>query len=909
LALTPGTRLGVYEVTAQIGAGGMGQVYRARDTKLHRDVALKVLPDSLASDPDRLARFAREAQTLASLNCPNIAAIYGLEESSGVRALVMELVEGEDLSQRIARSAIPLDEALTIAKQVAEALEAAHEQGIVHRDLKPANIKVRSDGMVKVLDFGLAKALEPTGAMSPNISQAPTITSPALMTGVGALLGTAAYMSPEQARGKSVDKRSDIWAFGCVLYEMLTGRRPFDGDDVSDTLANVLKVDPDWSVLPSEIPPAIRTLLQSCLTKDRRRRVADISTALFVLEKAASLAAPIGTASVEPLPRRPLLRRVVTPLVAALVASAVVGTAVWFGTRPVPPRMARFPLTTASADALSINGADRDLAITPDGSRIVYVGRGGAEVLMRSIDQIEPLVVARGLLRGVFVAPDGQWVGFVDNNRTLKKVAITGGPAQTLTALDGGARGATWAPEDTIIVATNNLTTGLHRVSATGGEAIVVTRPNRDRGEADHLWPEILPDGRGVLFTITAVSGGLDAAQIAVLDLDTGAQTIVLRGGSHAHYVSTGHLVYSAGGALRAVAFDVSRREIQGTPVTVLPRVLTTTYGAGDYAVAADGTLVYVDAPGTTSSVGFGADRTLVWVDRAGREEPLAAPPRAYRQPRLSPDGTRIAVSIQDQEQDTWMWDLRRATLTRLTSAPGVDWFPLWTLDGKRMVFSSAGEGSSISLFWMPADGTGKPERLTSGDLHFASGLSPDGTHVVFHQITQTARGDVLTVSLAGDHRVQPLLQTPYDEQEGTISPDGRWIAYESDSSGRPEIYVRPFPAVASGQSQVSPVGGRRPLWARDGRELFYLTTAGPASTLMRVPVEARGTVWNAGTPVALFQGRYFTGVQGRTYDVSPDGRGFLMIKEAGADQGDARPQIIVVQNWTEELKRLVPTN
>ena len=724
------------------------------------------------------------------------------------------------------------------------------------------------------------------------------------------ILGTAAYMSPEQAKGREADKRSDIWAFGCVLYQMLTGRRPFDGDDVGDTLANVLKIDPDWSVLPAEIPPAIRTLLQSCLTKDRRRRVADISTALFVLEKAASLAPPAGTVSAAPLPRRPLWRRVVTPVAAALVASAVVGTAVWFGTRPIPPRMARFPLTTASADALSINGTERDLAVTPDGSRVVYVGRGGAEILMRPLDQIEPISVFRGQPRGFFVAPDGQWVGFVDNNRFLKKVPITGGPPLTLTALDGGARGATWASEDTIVFATNNPETGLQRVSAAGGEPTVATRPNRDQGEADHLYPEILPGGRGVL-TMTAVSGGLDAAQIAVLDLDTGAQTVVLRGGSHAHYVSTGHLVYSAGAALRAVAFDLSRREIQGTPVTVLPRVLTTTYGAGDYAVAADGTLVYVDAPGTTSSVGFGADRTLVWVDRAGREEPLAAPPRAYRQPRLSPDGTRIAASIQDQEQDMWIWDLPRATLTRLTFAQGgVEWFPLWTLDGRRLLFSSsAGEGGRVSLFWMPADGTGKPERLTSGDLHYATGFSPDGTEVVFSQVTQTARGDLLRMSVEGDHRVQPLLQTPFDEQEGTISPDGRWIAYESDSSGRPEIYVRPFPDVASGQSQVSTGGGRRPLWARDGQELFYLAqTAGPTSTLMRVPVKAQSTVWSAGTPVALFQGRYFTGSQGRTYDVSPDGRRFLMVKEAGADQGDARPQIIVVQNWHEELKRLVPT-
>ena len=590
---------------------------------------------------------------------------------------------------------------------------------------------------------------------------------------------------------------------------MLTGTRPFDGEDVTDTLARAEATSPTGTALPSADSPAIR---------DAAAELSREGSPASGLPTSPSRCSCWTRPRVSRRPSGRHRRATATQTAVAARRHTRGRRACGFRRRghrclvrdpPDPAAHGALPVNDGECGRAQHQWVDRDLAITPDGSRVVYVGSGGAEILMRSLDQIEPIVVARGLLRGVFVAPDGQWVGFIDNNRTLKKVAITGGPALTLTALDGGARGATWAPEDTIIFATNNLATGLQRVSAAGGEPTVVTRPNRDRGEADHLWPEILPGGRGVLFTMTAVSGGLDAAQIAVLDLDTGAQTIVLRGGSHAHYVSTGHLVYTAGGALRAVAFDLSRREIQGTPVSVLPRVLTTTYGAGDYAVAADGTLVYVDAPGTTSSAGFGADRTLVWVDRAAREEPLAAPPRAYRQPRLSPDGTRIAVSIQDQEQDTWMWDLRRATLTRLTSAPGVDWFPLWTPDGRRIVFSSAGEGGSISLFWMPADGTGKPERLTSGDLHYATGLSPDGTHVVFSQVTQTARGDVLTVSLEGDHRVQPLLQTPFDEQEGTISPDGRWIAYESDSSGRSEIYVRPFPAVASGQSQVS-TGGRQ---------------------------------------------------------------------------------------------------
>ena len=668
MTMQPGARLGLYEIQSPLGAGGMGEVYRAHDAKLNRDVALKVLPELFALDPDRLARFKREAQVLASLNHPNIGGIYGFEESNGLQALVLELVEGPTLADRIAQGPIPVDEALPIARQIAEALEAAHEQGIIHRDLKPANIKLRHDGTVKVLDFGLAKLAHPEAAVGRvDVTASPTITSPAMMTGVGVLLGTAAYMSPEQAKGRAADKRSDVWSFGCVLYEMLTGRRPFDAEDVSDTLAAVLMREPDWPALSTHVPPQIVTLLKGCLEKDRRRRFADMSVAQFLLSDQAAMT-PAATGASPVRAKQAVWRRLAGPAV-ALVLAGIVGTAVWFGTRPIPPRVARFPLTTASADALSLNGTDRDLAITPDGSRIVYVGNGGTEILMRSLDHIESIVVARGLVRGVFVSPDGQWVGFTDNNRTLKTAAITGGPPLILTALDGGARGATWAPEDTILFATNNPATGLQRVSAAGGEPTVVTRPNRDRGEADHLWPEILPGGRGVLFTITAVSGGLDAAQIAVLDLDTGAQTIVLRGGSHAHYVSTGHLVYTAGGELRAVAFNLSRREIQGTPVSVLPRVMTTTNGAGDYAVAADGTLVYVDAPGTARAVG--ADRTLVWVDRAAREEPLAVPPRAYTQPRLSPDGTRIAVYIQDQEQDTWMWDLRRATLTRLTFAPG----------------------------------------------------------------------------------------------------------------------------------------------------------------------------------------------------------------------------------------------
>ena len=935
MGLTIGSRLGPYEILSALGAGGMGEVYRARDTTLGRQVAIKVLPDAFAQDAERLARFEREAKTLASLNHPHIAQIYGLERSSGVQALVMELVEGEDLSQRLARGPIPLDEALPIARQIAEALEAAHEQGVIHRDLKPANIKVTPDGLVKVLDFGLAKLSETAiaGASTPNMSLSPTITSPAMMTGVGVILGTAAYMSPEQAKGREADKRSDIWAFGCVLYEMLTGRRPFDGDDVSDTLANVLKIDPDWSVLPSEIPPAIRTLLQSCLTKDRRRRVADISTALFVLEKGASLAPPpsvdaaasraetdTAVAEVRRVLARSTRRRVVITGVAAVLTGALVATTLmWFAARPaepVPPRVSRLSLAQSGAAALSISGIDRDLAITPDGSRLIYVGNRGTQIFVRALDALEPVAVFTGAPHGLFVSPDGQWIGFQDGNNSLKKVAVTGGPAIMLAMLDNNGRGSTWAPEDTIIFATQNVATGLLRVTAAGGPAAVLTRPDRAQGELDHLWPEMLPGGRAVLFTITAVTGGLgglDAAQVAVLDLQTGTRTVLVRGGSHAHYVPSGlgspargegeggYLVYAAAGTLRAVAFDLARLETRGTPVPVVPDVVTTANGGVDAVVAGDGTLAYVSG-GLANAL-----RTLVWVDRQGLETPIPAPPRAYVYPRLSPDGNRVSLSALDQEADIWVWDLGRTTLTRVTFDPSIDNYSVWTPDGRRLIFGSDRAGAR-NLFWQAADGTGVVERLTeSPNLQNAVAVSPDGRRLIFTETGPKMGEDVMQVELDGTHRVTPLVQSPFAERNGVVSPDGRWLAYEATDSGRVEIYVRPFPEVNSGHWQVSTAGGTRPLWARSGQELFY---ASPTGALMRVGVE-RASSWAATAPTTLVKEGYVTvpgGNPGRTYDISPDGQRFLMIKEGGgSDQTVEPPQVIVVQHWTEELKRLVP--
>jgi eukaryotic-like serine/threonine-protein kinase len=902
MSLSAGTRVGPYEILSAIGAGGMGEVYRARDTKLNRDVALKILPDAFADDPERLARFTREAKTLAALNHPNIAHIHGLEESSGVRALVMELVEGEDLSQPIARGAIPLDEPLLIAKQIAEALEAAHEQGIIHRDLKPANIKIRSDGAVKVLDFGLAKAMDAcVGRPGELVSQSPTITTPAMMTGLGMILGTAAYMSPEQARGRTVDKRADIWAYGCVLFEMLTGRRAFEGELISDVLASVLKTEPNWQALPAGTPAALRRLLGRCLEKDPRRRLQAIGEARVQIEDLLSGAPEPITRPAAPL-RAALSPQLALAAVAVVVIGAVAVTASWLS-RPVASRVTRTNIAATGPAALTINGLDRDLAISPDGSRVVYIGNNGTQLFVRALDALESVAIATGQIREPFVSPDGQWVGFVDGLNTLKKVAISGGPSIQLTTLDGAPQGATWLPDDTIVFATNNPSTGLQRVSANGGTFAVVTRPDHHRDEVDHVWPEVLPGGRVVLFTITARTGGLDNASIAAFDLHTQTSTILVRGGLNAHYVESGHLVYIAAGTLRAVSFDLRTLAVRGPAVPVVPRLVTTRSGAGEFGVARDGTLVYVDVtPGSQSA----RARTLVWVDRKGKEERIAAPTRSYEAPRISPDGKQVALAITDQEGDIWVWDLGRADLRRLTFDPGVDTFPAWTPDSHRIVFSSQ-SGGALNLWWKAANETSPAEQLTtSADNQWPTSVSSDGKQVVLTELTPTSR-DLMLLTLDESRRVTPLLQTPFDELRGSLSPDGHWLAYESNSSGQFEIWVRPFPNTSVAQYQISTSGGTRPVWAHNGKELFFIGVDG---TLMGVPVEATATTWNAGAPTKRLEPRYYTGGgnPNRSYDVSSDDRRFLMIKAASADPTTVPPNIIVVLHFDEELKRLAAT-
>jgi serine/threonine-protein kinase len=927
MALTIGSRLGPYEVVAAIGAGGMGEVYRARDTKLNRDVALKILLATVATDPERLARFAREAQVLAALNHPHIAHVYGIEDSTGVSALVMELVDGPTLADRIAEGPIPVGEALDIARQIVEALEAAHEQGIVHRDLKPANIKIRDDGTVKVLDFGLAKAFDTGAGSNPSVTASPTITTPAMMTGVGVILGTAAYMSPEQAKGRAADKRSDIWSFGCVLYEMLSGVRAFEGEDISDTLANVLKTEPDWNALPSTVPSHIRDLLRQSLQKDRKQRIGDIAVARYVLN-AATPFTPMTAAAPPPPVKRSAARTAMIvggSIVAAALLLAAGGWVALHLSTPAAPPVTRFAITPRT-ESLALTTADRDIAISADGTHIVYVGTGqlrAGQIFVRALNELDarPLAGTEGA-RWPFLSPDGHWVGFFGASGQLMKVSMTGGPAVALCTTPGGPRGASWETDDTIVFATSSLNSGLLSVSAGGGTPKVLTKPEPP-GEGDHVFPAVLPGGRVVLFTIAGAQP--ENAQVAVLDLSTGLRKTLVRGGSHPAYLAPppgsqqpGYLLYATVGSLRAVRFDAQRLETIGDSVPAVDQLLTSaTSGAAQFAVSRTGALVFV--PSTSGSATPAATRTLVWVTRQGREEPIKAPPRTYATARLSPDGAKAAVSIYEQAFDLWIWDLGRQTLERLTKDPSPDMSPVWTPDGRHIIWGANAGTPAPNIYRQAADGTGAPERLTtSSNAQFPTSISADGARLVMWENVVTTGGnsfDVSTLTLEsskGDRRAEPLLHTAAREANPELSPDGHWLAYESDESGKFEVYVRPFPNVDDGRTLVSTGGGTRSAWARTGRELFYVDADGFLTT---VPVQTTGSTFKAGTPARLLSTKYFTGATTRGnslrgYDVSADGR-FLMIKDAPATDQSSNatpPSMVVVLNWLEELKQRIPS-
>lgn len=881
-----GQVLGHYSVIEKIGAGGMGEVYRAHDQYLSRDVAIKVVPEIFARDRDRLMRFEREARVLASLNHPNIAAIYGLEESNGTRFLVLELVPGQTLGNRLAMGPLALGEALEIAKQIAHALDAAHQQGIIHRDLKPANIKVTPEGDVKILDFGLAHVLSADSTL--DAAQSPTTLA---LTREGIILGTAAYMSPEQARGKPTGKRTDIWSFGCVLYEMLTGRQTFSGDTVSDIMAAVLKSDPDWSIVPPDTPFEIRHLLQRCLRKDLNSRLRDIGDARLEIEE--TLAGNIQASSVGHLEARMSWRQWL-PWLALLLMTVLAAAALWnVWHRREPLAVSRFVIPAPANERMEIYETP-NVAFSPDGSRIAYVTAQGSNLRLyiRDIKDWQPkLLSGTEGANSPFFSPDSQWIGFFAGGM-MKKVGVNGGmPIEICEAAVG--RGASWSPDGNIVFA-QNMSSGLFRVSTSGGKPEAVTTMNVAAGERTHRWPQVLPDGDNVLFTVGSVDSPeyfLDA-RIAVQSLHSGQRKIVLEGGTNPRYIDPGYLIYVSSGGLFAVPFDLKKLRTTGQPIRILENVATDiTTGASQFGVSGDGSLAYV--AGITGAV----ERKLVWIDRHGTTRELPAPPRNYSAARLSPDGRHLVTVIAGSgESDVWLYDMQRSTLTRLTTEQGNKMGPLWTPDGKRVVYSAATRGHGMNVIWMPVDGSGAAQSLWSGSespMLIPTSLSPDGKLLLVDRLDAGGRGfDIWVLPIAGEGQAHPLLQSKFSEQWGVVSPNGQWLAYVSDETGSSEVYVQSFPGLGN-RAQISELGGFEPAWSRNGRELFYRT----GDKMMVVPVEAEQH-FKAGTPQALFEDHN----DYSDYDIALDGTHLLMIK--GKD--DSSPmQLNVVLNWREEWKRM----
>jgi eukaryotic-like serine/threonine-protein kinase len=904
--LEPGAELGPYHIQALLGAGGMGEVYRARDTKLNRDVALKVLPESFTRDSDRLARFTREAHVLASVNHPNVAAIHGVEDRGDVHALVLELVDGPTLADRIARGPLPLPDALPIARQIADALAAAHDHGVVHRDLKPANIKVRDDGTVKVLDFGLARPLpdgRPTqsGHEPPNrASQPPAALSPGI-TAIGMILGTAAYMSPEQAKGRAADKRSDVWAFGCVLYEMLTGTRAFDGSDVSDTLASVLKAQPDWTALPADTPPPVRRLLLRALEKEPRRRLSDMSDARLEIDEAVAGA----DASPEPIPARrtSALPWAIATLLAAVLVATIAISPPW---RAAPAPAAQHLSVELGADAVlrgSVDGTPQ-LALSPDGSTLAFVG-GRAQVdrlYLRRFRQLQAQALLTGPVSDPFFSPDGQWVGFFSiADRKLKKMPVAGGTPVAISDIDTfDPRGASWGDDDAIVFNPfADAWTHLLRVPSAGGKPERVS--TLGEGEVAHRWPQVLPGARAVLYAAFGTQGGIDAANIVAQPLPSGSPKIVLRGAHYARYLRSGHLVYAQGTTLFAVPFDIGRLEVTGQPVAVVEGVMAFKIsGASLFDVSENGTLAYVagDLVGT--------EAPMVWMRRDGSTAMQAAP-RDWRAPQFSPDGTRIAFHLDDGRQlDVYTYEWGRDFTTRLTADSAVDSNPIWSPDGRTILFSSSrGAGQLANLYWVSADGSGEAHRLTeSNQRQLASSWHPSGKYVAVDQQISQQQWDLMVVPMepsgSGWTAGTPmrLLSRINQRPAAAFSPDGRWLAYTSNESGRSEVFVRAFPGPGTAW-QVSSVGGWVPTWSRRRNELFYLS---PDSRLMVVPYAVEGHTFRA-EPPQRWSEQPITGRPGpRPFDLHPDGDRFVVSGDLAT--GTNVDKIVLVSNFFDQIRR-----
>jgi Tol biopolymer transport system component len=892
MPLSVGDRVGLYEILAPIGAGGMGEVYRAKDTKLKRDVALKVLPEVFAQDPERMARFTREAQVLASLNHPNIAAIYGVEE----RALVMELVEGPTLAERIESGAIPLDESLHIAGQIADGLEYAHEKGVVHRDLKPANIKISPEGTVKILDFGLAKALSDPSAMSTDSGNSPTLTMGA--TQVGTILGTAAYMSPEQARGKSADRRSDIWAYGVVLHEMLTGKHLYSGEMTSDILAAVIANEPVLDALSGELRP----IIEKCLRKDPRKRWQSIGDVRLAFEErtTASTVAPATKTGMQ------------WQIAAATLAIAL-AVALWAPWRAAAP--ADRPLMRLSVDLgpEAVVGPNITAAISPDARRLAYPARNpdGKQLLAtRLLDQAKPTFLA-GTENATdpFFSPDGQWIGFFADNK-LRKISVQGG-APVVLSDSSNARGASWGDDGSIVAELVN-TAGLMRVPAAGGspQPLTTLKP----GDATHRWPQVLPGGKIVLFTANSNISAFDDASIETLSLQTNQRKTLWHGGYYGRYLpvsgSRGYLVYIQQGTLFGAPLDLARLELQGTPVPLLDDVASdpTTAGGQLDVAALPGAVVYRSGKAAARSW------PVMWLDSSGKTQPLLQKPGTYYSPSISPDGRQLAIVLESgKDQDAWIYDTQRDSMSRLTYNSSGGLYPVWYPDGKHIVFQLRSAGVS-AIEWIRSDGAGEAMRLLEGNSErFPGSLSPDGRRLAYTELNSETGADLWTVALdlsdpehpkAG--KPEPFLRTPFNERDPAFSPDGRWMAYTSTESGIAELYVRPFPG-PGGKWQISTGGAEYPKWSRSARALFYESLTD--DSIMVADYTATADSFSASKPRVAASARMIDAAGVPNWDLAPDGKRFVVFPAPDPAAGDrGSVHVTFLLNFFDELRRRIPT-
>jgi serine/threonine protein kinase/Tol biopolymer transport system component len=904
MAILPGRRLGPYEILSSIGAGGMGEVYRARDTRLDRIVAIKVLPSHLADRAELRERFDREAKTIASLNHPHICTLYDTGHQDEIDFLVMEYLEGETLAQRLVKGSLPIPQVLQYAVEISDALDKAHRKGVTHRDLKPGNIMLTKSG-TKLLDFGLAKLKQEAAPANVSLSDLPTGNDP--LTAQGTILGTLQYMAPEQVEGREVDARTDIFAFGAVVYEMATGKRAFEGKTQASLIAKILETDPPpISSLQPMTPPALDRVVKRCLAKEpdeRCQSAKDLTEELKWIGEGGSqlTSAPTAEAKgIRALSRRP----VILGLSGLLVGLTIASLTTWNlkpAPSPAPPPVSRLVINLPPGQQLAGLEAGPAVALSSDGSHLAYVARqgGSQQLYLRAMDSVDakPIPGTEGAIEPFF-SPDGQWVGFFAGG-TLKKISVTGGVAQTL----GNASlpsGASWGSQGTIAFAP--LVAGvLQQVPDGGGAPQPLTR--LEKGEVSHHWPEFLPGGKAVLFAVSGNSASWANAQIVAQPIGAGEQRNLIQGATQPRYATSGQLVYAQGGSLMVVPFDLQRLAVTSAAIPVVDGVLQSpTTGAAQFSFSSTGSLVYVSGDVQAP------ERKLVWVNRNGAEQLLAAPAHAYVAPRLSPDGRRLAVTITEQEAQIWEYDFPRETLTRLTFEGNNNLVPVWTPDGKRIAFNSNKEGPN-NIYWQLADGGGGLERLTINEyLQAPSSWSPDGQLLAFFEVNPNTQRDIWVLRM-GDtsggsgqvRKAQPFLRTQFDEAVPRFSPDGRWLAYISNASSRYEIYVQPYPG-PGGKWQISTEGGTEPVWNRNGRELFYRS----GNKMMAVDIATQPS-FSAGKPRMLFEGRYeLAPFPSSNYDVSPDGQRFLMIKTSEQAQA-ARTQINVVLNWFEELKRRVP--